>query len=176
MPRASCRCGMTLTIPRGGNERIVCPKCGARVRVRHRADSVPSAESDGFRRFLCPCGRRLKVNTLTSPKQGKCPECGRIVPIPDKSIASAGNPETPTAELEPADRAVIAEWTRRHLTRSRTGPDKPALHIPPGSTSSQPTTPVIRSEAGLRVCPTCGKPIHLGADSCRACGTSVPRR
>ena len=176
MPRASCRCGMTLTVPRGESERIVCPKCGAKVRIRHRIGSAPVEESDGLLRFLCPCGRRLKVNALSPPKQGKCPQCGRVVPIPKTSIPSAGSPETPTADLEPADRAVLAEWTQRHLSRTRTDRGKGPLHIPEGSTSSHPTTPVIRSEAGLRLCPTCGKPIHLGTDTCRGCGTIVPRR
>ena len=31
-------------------------------------------------------------------------------------------------------------------------------------------------EENLRVCPKCGRPVHLGADACRACGTVVPRR
>jgi hypothetical protein len=34
----------------------------------------------------------------------------------------------------------------------------------------------VKFEAGLRVCPRCKKPVHLGAAICRECGTSVPRQ
>ena len=34
----------------------------------------------------------------------------------------------------------------------------------------------VKVEAGLRVCPRCGRPVHLGAESCRHCGAHVPRR
>lgn len=178
MPRASCRCGTTLTIAEGESDRVVCPNCGAKVRIRLRAGSVPVERADGFIRFLCPCGRRLKVDAFSPPTHGKCPECGRVVPIPKGSIPAAGDPETPTADLEPADLALLTEWSERHLAGSRTGTDKTVSQsqVPEGSTAGRPVAPVVRSEAGLRLCPSCGKPIHLGADVCRACGTVVPRR
>jgi hypothetical protein len=34
----------------------------------------------------------------------------------------------------------------------------------------------VKFEAGLRICPRCKKPVHLGAANCRECGTSVPRQ
>jgi hypothetical protein len=33
-----------------------------------------------------------------------------------------------------------------------------------------------RIEAGLRVCPRCGKPVHMAATACGECGAAVPRR
>jgi hypothetical protein len=34
----------------------------------------------------------------------------------------------------------------------------------------------VKVEAGLRVCPRCGRPVHLSAEVCRQCGASVPKR
>ena len=42
-------------------------------------------------------------------------------------------------------------------------------------TPATPMTSVVKFEAGLRVCPRCKKPIHLGATRCRECGNPVPR-
>ena len=42
-------------------------------------------------------------------------------------------------------------------------------------TAQQPLVPVERAEAGFRICPKCLKPVHLGSEVCRQCGTKVPR-
>lgn len=171
MPRATCRCGQVLKLPEDGTDRVICPKCKARIRVRLK---VPP--SDGFLRFFCPCGRRLKVSAAQPPSHGKCPDCGKVVPVPRSNANGGklpGHPETDTADLDAADVAVLEQWTRRHsgasddLSDEKTPPvvSKPAA--PTGST---------RAEAGLRVCPNCKRPVHLGADVCRACGIPVPRR
>jgi ribosomal protein L32 len=34
----------------------------------------------------------------------------------------------------------------------------------------------MKTEAGLRVCPRCGKPVHLSSIVCRECGAHVPKR
>jgi hypothetical protein len=39
-----------------------------------------------------------------------------------------------------------------------------------------PRASVVKFETGLRVCPRCQKPLHLGSDHCRECGTVVPRQ
>ena len=44
--------------------------------------------------------------------------------------------------------------------------------VPPVS----PPASAVKFEAGLRVCPRCKKPVHLGAATCRECGTPVPRQ
>lgn len=178
MPRATCRCGQVLSLPADGTDRTVCPACGAKIRIRlpegGAAPAPESTEEGGFIRFACPCGRRLKVtsgwaSSPTKPSHAKCPDCGRIVPVPASS-ASAGGPEAPTEELSAVDAAMIEAWSRRHL--ADTSGDPASTHVVP---TAQANTP-FRSEAGLRVCPGCGKPVHLGAIVCRGCGSHVPKR
>jgi hypothetical protein len=217
MPRATCRCGQTISFPADGPDRVICPKCSARIRVRRPApppaeESAGSASDDGFVRFDCPCGRRLKVRAVIPvPKAGKCPDCGRVVPVPALAVesvkararagagappppssSSSSGPETPTAELSADDLAALDRWAAAH--RARTGPvpetvttAAPALgrggppaadDLPP--TEAEPRGPVApaptRVEAGLRVCPRCGRPVHLSAETCRQCGAPVPKR
>lgn len=155
MPQANCRCGQVLDVPEDGTERVICPKCKARVRVRRGASA---GDDDTFIRFSCPCGRRLKVSAKDPPTHGKCPDCGKVVPVPTASI----DPEARTEEMSPADMLRLDQWANAHL---REGGGVPAAA--PAAT---------RTEAGLRVCPGCGKPIHLGASQCRDCGITVPRR
>jgi hypothetical protein len=186
MPRATCRCGAILSIPADGPERIVCPKCSAKIRVR-RADSPRgSSEGDGFVRFGCPCGRRLKVRIEPGkgiPESGKCPDCGRVVPVPAsvKQPASTSSPAVPTGrtesvteELSAADLAALEQWKQRCLEARVPVADAQAstetMAVPPLQ------TPGGRVEAGLRVCPRCGKPVHLSSIVCRACGAHVPKR
>lgn len=173
MSKATCRCGQSLKIPGGGVERVVCPKCGARIRLRRPAPVVPA---DGYLRFFCPCGRRLKVAADQGVAQGKCPDCGRIVPVPTSSASAEsnlppGHPEAGTIDLSPEEAAGLDRWSSEWAARQgAASPDRTPIIAQPSPAPSE------RAEAGLRVCPKCKKPIHLGADVCRACGTSVPRR
>lgn len=162
MPRATCRCGHALPVPADPAERVICPGCGARVRIRHKPDEVPA---DGFLRFFCPCGRRLKVDAAAPPPTGKCPDCGRVVPVPAASRASvkpSGHPEAATEELPAVDKATLDRWATDHLARR--------------TRDAPPPPPSDRVEVGFRVCPKCGQPVPLGAETCRGCGTPVPRR
>src|SRR5579871_4793074 len=141
MPRVTCRCGHSLTVPADGPERVVCPKCSARIRVRRIA---PGAAEE-FIRFACPCGRRLKVKNDGLAKAGKCPDCGRIVPVPTTStLGPSSDPEAPTEEMNEIDRATLERWAQSHLAQS--------------SPASAPAATGVRAEAGLRVCPRCGRP------------------
>jgi len=170
MPRATCRCGHPLDLPDDGTGRIVCANCGAKVRVcRSQSQGVAELDPEGFIRFNCPCGRRLKVSGVGGSKSahGKCPDCGRVVPVPSTSLAPA-DPESPTEELSIADTEMLAAWSKRHLDKQPGRP--PSTHEHPAG-----ATP-WKSEAGLRVCPGCGKPVHLGATVCRGCGSAVPKR
>jgi hypothetical protein len=190
MPRATCRCGEILNVPADGPERIVCPKCSARIRVRRAGGPTGAGESDGFIRFGCPCGRRLKVRAepdKPTPESGKCPDCGRVVPVPAslaaKPASSSENlptshPETPTEELSTTDLAALEQWKKRRQAE---------IGAQPVETEGQETTatlPVrpkaaterVKAEAGLRVCPRCGKPVHLSSIVCRECGAHVPKR
>jgi hypothetical protein len=172
MARAICRCGQELPSPEAGSERVVCPKCGARVRIRKAATAPPAdpgASSDGFIRFFCPCGRRLKVPSNDPPANGKCPDCGRIVPVPRGGVAPPpGHPDAPTEELTAADLAELDAWSNR--IANGTPSSTADFAIRPESAAPR------RVEAGLRVCPRCGRPIHMGSTACRACGTVVPKR
>ena len=217
MPRATCRCGQRLSFPANGPDRVICPRCQARIRVRPRdlAAEAAAEMSDGFIRFPCPCGRRLKVRE-TNPRQtsGRCPDCGRLVPVPAVSIprSSPGDPESPTVDMDQADIDELARWAASYQKVAPRAPSQPPpstapavtdvtaapalaeaqamaatetfnppIAIMPDGPQPEPTvvTPGnsrVKIEAGLRVCPRCGRPIHLGADTCRQCGAHVPRR
>ena len=183
MPRATCRCGQSLTIPADGSERVVCPRCSARVRILPKP--APAPPDDGFLRFHCPCGKRLKVKAADPPTHGKCPDCGEVVPVPAgggpplSGVVPTG-PGSRTAEIDPADLARLDRWSRDHeQKRSLEGATAPTMvdlsasNVPAANPSG---SAIARSEAGLRLCPNCRKPVHLGADACRHCGTHVPKR
>jgi hypothetical protein len=196
MARVKCRCGETLEVDRAnGPERVVCPRCQARIRVR-RAGDTPA---DGLIRFHCPCGRRLKVRAENRPEAGRCPDCGEVVPVPSPSTAArpsgvgagvaslpkTSNPgvsqaafqddEARTEEMNPSDVARLQRWAARHGVLPDDGPSAP---VPPPGLADTPYSPppALRVEAGLRICPKCKRPLHMSATSCRACGASTPKR
>ena len=91
---------------------------------------------------------------------------------------STTNAETPTQELSLEDTSMIESWVQSHFARSS---DKSSGIIrggpAPKSTAEMSLKPTPgRTEVGFRVCPKCGKPLHLSAEVCRACGTSVPKQ
>jgi hypothetical protein len=197
MARVTCRCGEKLKVPADAPDRIECPKCGAKIRLRRPTplDDI-DAVGDGFVRFHCPCGRRLKVPTKGRPAAGKCPDCGRVVPVPESAWDSSrpgsksvpGDPEGRTEELDADDIARLEQWAAPHLAKAaptRSPGEKTTTLVPvmPGAVADtafiNPGTPpnsAVKFEAGMRICPRCKKPIHLGATACRACGTPVPRQ
>ncbi len=148
---------------------------------------------DGYIRFHCPCGRRLKVRAASGQDEGKCPDCGRVVPVPESSTTRQRtrggpkvDPDARTDELDAAEVARLAEWTTRHTGRAADIPGgadatptaMPSIRVASSSPpiGGGPTPSMATFEAGLRVCPRCGKPVHLGASNCRECGAAVPRR
>lgn len=144
---AKCRCGASLTIPPVG-DRMECSQCGAKIRLKR--DNVSSQD---YIRFHCMCGRRLKVSAIDPPDNGVCPDCGEVVPVPQCT------PDMPTRELSSQDQAALRAWIAKHQSGSK-----------PVELTKHPT------EAGLRVCPACGSPVHVAAVSCRSCGAAVPKR
>jgi hypothetical protein len=203
MPRVTCRCGEKLKVIPDGPERIECPKCGAKIRLRRAPVPLPVGEAgDGFLRFLCPCGRRLKVPAADRPVAGKCPDCGRVVPVPTAAQAklaidpskqvSQSDTEARTEELNDDDLARLEEWSSRYVANSNPRrPEAPAstttgMHAVAARADSDAElafvapmpapASAVKFEAGLRVCPRCKKPVHLGAAICRECGTPVPRQ
>jgi hypothetical protein len=195
MPRVTCRCGEKLKVQANGPDRIECPKCGARIRLRRPpAPEDVSDAGDGYIRFHCPCGRRLKVPALARPEVGRCPDCGRIVPVPKPARpswdpASTKKPHSPDArtdELDADDLAQLERWAARHQAQSSrpggvvstapsTVPPAPGAGVGLFAPSVAPPS-TVKFEAGLRVCPRCNKPVHLGATNCRECGTPIPRQ
>jgi DNA-directed RNA polymerase subunit RPC12/RpoP len=173
MPRVTCRCGQKLSVPVNGPERVICPKCQSRIRVRRDAPETAEGAHDGFIRFACDCGRRLKVRATPddpTPQAGRCPDCGRLVPVPTTGSGLRTNdPEARTEELDAADIAALDRWSG---TWSGQRPPKPPGEGANTRVSAHPE----RSEAGLRVCPRCGRPVHLSAVTCRDCGSPVPKR
>jgi hypothetical protein len=191
MPRATCRCGEVLSVPADGSERIVCPKCAARIRIRRAGADKGPGNSDGFIRFPCPCGRRLKVRIEPDkpiPESGKCPDCGRVVPVPASAIPTpssatlpTGHPEAITEELSSAELATLDQWRERRqaivaqtaTTRAKEQDSTLTMEVPKPRT---PASDRVKIEAGLRVCPRCGKPVHMSAIVCRDCGAHVPKK
>lgn len=157
---ANCRCGQRLEIPPGA-ERVVCPSCGAKIRLRR----VPTSSDGegGHIRFRCPCGRRLKMSLSMAGQQGRCPDCQRVLHVPTCT------PETDTEELRAVDRQRLDRWGARHRAEAA-----------PAAATPRPNPPARDggdwSESGLRICPSCGKPVHVAATQCRLCGAEVPRR
>ncbi len=200
MARVTCRCGETLKVTSGDPDRLTCPRCGAKIRVRRSPAQRPEAtepEEDGYVRFNCPCGRRLKVRGDERPEAGKCPDCGRIVPVPesgwneatDASPGSKGqSPTHPTArteDMDAADLERLERWASRYKAASnhnqQAGDESTTSHqalsvASPTAMARDSSPPVMKVEAGLRVCPRCGKPLHMSATVCRSCGEPVPKR
>jgi hypothetical protein len=187
MPRATCRCGEILSVPADGSDRIVCPKCSARIRIRRTDAAKGPGISDGFIRFSCPCGRRLKVRVepdMPIPESGKCPDCGRVVPVPASATPTpssatlpTGHPEAVTEELSTAELATLDQWRERRQAivaqAPRPNAQETTLVMPARGTAGSDQ---VKIEAGLRVCPRCGKPVHMSAIVCRECGAHVPKR
>src|SRR4051794_17903630 len=109
MARATCRCGENLKVPDDGADRIICPKCGAKVRLRRDRPKSTAPVDDGFLRFPCPCGRRLKVSADQRPTHGKCPDCGRVVPVPLESSPGGFRPEPDVNDPERQTEELSAE-------------------------------------------------------------------
>ncbi len=199
MARVTCRCGETLKVTLGDPERLTCPRCGAKIRVRRRPSQRPEAteSEDGYVRFYCPCGRRLKVRSDERPEAGKCPDCGRIVPVPElawneTADASPGlrgqsrtHPNARTEDMDAADLERLERWASSYKAASnrnqQAGDESTTSHqalsaVSPAAMAEDSSSPVMKTEAGLRVCPRCGKPLHMSATVCRSCGEPVPKR
>ncbi|MDR3638776.1 MAG: hypothetical protein P4L84_33525 [Isosphaeraceae bacterium] len=161
MPRVNCRCGQVLSLPVDGPDRVVCPQCGAKIRVRR---TTKVGDIDGFIRFACPCGRRLKVRATDEALAGKCPDCGTVVPVPKSSESLPPiDVEVATQELSAEDVARLDQWAKERLGGA-------------GAGASAPAASTTKTEAGLRICPNCKRPVHLSATVCRQCGAAVPKR
>jgi hypothetical protein len=111
--------------------------------------------------------------------------------VPDSALSDSALLSSPsdepeseprTEEMDNADLARIQEWTANHLSRAggpaidhKATPAIAGFGLGQALDSASPPSKV-KFEAGLRVCPACGKPVHLSATTCRECGSPVPRR
>jgi len=202
MARVTCRCGETLKVTSSSPDRLTCARCGAKIRVRRASSTKQGAgeTGDGYVRFNCPCGRRLKVRAKARPEAGKCPDCGRVVPVPESAWAETdfppgtespgrsegARPEARTADMDVADLNRLEQWASRFRAVSNQDERSPGSlsttshqslgAVPPVEPAPVGLSPVLKMEAGLRVCPRCGKPLHMSATVCRVCGEPVPKR
>ena len=180
-------------MPTENPEHMDCTRCGARIRLRRSKPQGTNLTNDGFIRFLCPCGRRLKVLEASRLNAGKCPDCARVVPVPLKTFdagkSTIGRNETDasTEDLDDDDRANLKNgphitWLVLAMLKAM----RRVLHVPSASEASndadlnQPLNALAQASVvkfeRLAVCPRCKKPLHLSADNCRECGMPVPRQ
>ncbi len=203
MARVICRCGETLEVSSGNPEHLTCLQCGAKIRVRRspKNKTATASSGDGFVRFYCPCGRRLKIRIQEQSEAGKCPDCGRIVPVPEsarlatdktsKQAQDRGQRGRPlsgmrTVDMDAADFERLEQWSRHHQVKA-SRPEDPKQGVTPHTKKEHGDVPyteatvlevpkALNVEAGLRVCTRCGMPLHLSATVCRSCGEPAPRR
>ena len=194
MASITCRCGEKVKLPSEKRAYVKCGGCGASIRLRSLPHSETAYENDGFIRFFCSCGRRLKVRAQARPKVGKCPDCSRVVPVPvgkdgnsNLSIANADS-ETRTQDLDVLDLSELKKWSAKYLAEygesenclKQTRPATSILEVHKynfGAIHGETLkSSVVKFETGLRICPQCKKPLHLGADNCRECGIFFPRQ
>ncbi|MFO0951666.1 MAG: hypothetical protein U0835_11050 [Isosphaeraceae bacterium] len=137
MPRATCRCGQKLSFPADGPDRVICPKCNSRIRVKRAesaATAVPSAENSKWTATGTrgsPALRPSAQGATRCPAPGrKCrPDCGRVVPVPATTVSTAtltsrsspgsGHAEVPTEVMSAAE-VALDRWSESH--RERPGP------------------------------------------------------
>ena len=91
-----------------------------------------------------------------------------------------------TVDMDATDFEYLDQWARRHQTKANQPERLEPGHMPEAKVEAQEPTgvdamplglpKVLSTEAGLRVCPRCGKALHLSATVCRSCGEPAPRR
>jgi hypothetical protein len=77
--------------------------------------------------------------------------------------------------MDAADLSRLEQWASGHGGKPVAAADPPQGL---GTTVSHESldAAAVKMEAGLRVCPRCGKPVHMSATVCRDCGEPVPKR
>jgi len=94
----ACACGKKLKVPRRyAGKAVRCPRCKGRVVVpsdakqrrvdRTKAKPVTTGRdnADSCIRFVCTCGKRIKVPGRYAGRSGRCPQCGCRLRIPQAS-------------------------------------------------------------------------------------------
>ncbi|OHB68828.1 MAG: hypothetical protein A2Y77_11675 [Planctomycetes bacterium RBG_13_62_9] len=91
--RTACRCGRAIRVTEQYAGRTVrCPNCKQGVVIPDKTDlfgpAAPPpevAERNNYIRFVCRCGKRIKVPARYAGRTGKCPQCGIKLKIPHLS-------------------------------------------------------------------------------------------
>jgi ribosomal protein L40E len=87
--------------------------------------------------------------------------------------------------MDAADLERLERWASRYQAalnhNQQPGGESTTSHqalnaVSPAAMAQDSSSPVMKMEAGLRVCPRCGKPLHMSATVCRSCGEPVPKR
>ena len=95
------------------------------------------------------------------------------------------HPAGRTEDMDAADLERLERWASRHQAASnhnqQLGGESTTSHqalsaVSPTAMAQDSASPVMKMEAGLRVCSRCGKPLHISATVCRSCGEPVPKR
>ena len=179
MPRVTCRCGEKLRIPVESPDHLDCTRCGARIRLRRAKPRGDDFIGDGFIRFLCPCGRRLKVSAQERPKAGKCPDCGRVLPVPPSgsgiSVPAPDRNEADvrTEELDDTDVAELEKWSARRLAASAQPGSNQARTAQPPPVGSDKHGVGLHSRDPQCISGKISKPDYEFAQGARNLSTSV---
>jgi DNA-directed RNA polymerase subunit RPC12/RpoP len=94
--RTACTCGSAIRVTRQYAGRTVrCPRCRQRVVIPNQTDffgpAAPPPDAvtgalkkaqDNYIRFVCRCGKRMKVPARYAGRTAKCPRCGARLKIP----------------------------------------------------------------------------------------------
>ncbi len=97
--RTACACGNAIRVTRQYVGRTVrCPRCRHPVVIPAQTEffgpapalppvvtSKPKKAPDKHIRFICACGKRMKVPVEYAGHSAKCPQCGAKLKIPDLS-------------------------------------------------------------------------------------------
>ena len=115
----------------------------------------------------CPeCGKRLQAPDSAAGKRAKCPNCSKVLVIPEPVYEAEEFAEEPAPVPAPTPTPTPA--APRDLSDLLDEADEYPLQAPP------PTLPTSTpSSAGVdtrRPCPMCGEFIPPGAAVCRFCG------
>jgi len=90
--RFKCSCGKRLKVPAGFAGRSVrCRQCQRRLTIPKKCPSGPETipaepqkAKEQLIRFVCSCGKQIKVPAKFAGKSGRCPRCQSQLKIPDR--------------------------------------------------------------------------------------------
>ncbi len=87
---ATCSCGQVVKASRQyGGQTVCCPACKGEVMMpealpaeRPSTGLSGAVGHDGYIRFACSCGKRIKVSVRQAGRRGRCPRCDARIRVP----------------------------------------------------------------------------------------------